>query len=205
MSDNIHSTAIVDDGANIAPTAKIWHFCHVRNGAIIENNVSLARDVYIDKNVKVSKGSRIQNGVSIYDGVTIGEWCFVGPHVIFTNDLYPRAGNLNWNITPTTLESGCSIGAGAIIRCGISVGTFALVAAGAIVTKDIPPFTLVVGTPAREVAKVCACGQTRLPLETEFAELVRTCCSLNLQDEVLHIAEAQVTKMKSQSYQESLL
>lgn len=183
-----HPSAIIEDGAIIKDGSKIWHFCHVRSGAILEENVVLGKDVYVDDGVQIGNNSRVQNGVSIYKGVHISPWCFIGPHVIFTNDLSPRAGNRNWKISHTHLKTGMSIGAGAIIRCGVTLGEFCMIGAGAMVTKDVPAFHLAVGLPAKIEKMVCACGATFLPLKTPSSELIRSCCEENLQPEAFILA-----------------
>src|SRR4051812_34977149 len=157
----IHPTAFIEDNVDIGRNAIIWHFCHVRKNAKIGEDVSLARDVYVDQGVELGKGSRVQNGVSIYAGVHVEPWCFIGPHVIFTNDFYPRVGKKSWNLENTFLRSGASLGAGAMIRCGVEIGSFALVGAAAVVTKDIPMFTLAYGHPAKVESRICGCGQTK--------------------------------------------
>lgn len=176
----VHESAYVDDGAVLEEGSKVWHFCHVRSQAIIRKNVSLGRDVYVDSGVEIGEGTHVQNGVSIYSGVKVGKWCFIGPHVIFTNDNNPRAGNKSWTRVETILESGAAIGAGAIIRCGIRLGSYSMVGAGAIVTKSIAPFQLVVGFPARATYSVCACGQNFFPLETPIRNLLGDCCQANM-------------------------
>jgi UDP-2-acetamido-3-amino-2,3-dideoxy-glucuronate N-acetyltransferase len=185
----IHSSAIVEDGAILMNGSKVWHFCHVRSGAILEEGVVLGKDVYVDADVRIGKNSRVQNGVSIYKGVTIAPWCFIGPHVIFTNDISPRAGNRNWIILPTHLRTGMSIGAGAIIRCGVTLGEFCMIGAGAMVTKDVPHFHLAVGLPAKVEKMVCACGMTFLPLRSSSVDLIRICCEENLDSEALLYAK----------------
>lgn len=195
MSSFIHHTAVVDDGASIGTDCSIWHFCHIRSGASIGNNVSLAKDVYVDANVKIGDFSRIQNGVSIYSGVRISTWCFVGPQVVFTNDQTPRAGNLKWSIVPTVLETGASIGAGAVIRCGINIGAFSMIGAGAIVTKSVPPFHLAIGIPAHISGRICACARTNLPLEAEESELIRECCRTNLKPQMCEVASEIIKAM----------
>lgn len=114
--------------------------------------------MYIDHGVEVGDNCKIQNGVSIYNGVTIGNEVFVGPNATFTNDKIPRASNSNWTVTATQVMNGASIGANATIVCGTVIGSYAMVAAGAVVTKDVAPFTLVVGNPARPVATVDELG-----------------------------------------------
>lgn len=189
--NNIHPTAIVENGAQVDPTARVWHFCHLRENSIIESEVSLGRDVYVDKNVKVSRGSRVQNGVSLYEGLEIGPWCFIGPHAIFTNDQYPRSGKHQWEMKKTVLAAGMSIGAGCVVRCGITIGAFAMLGAGAIVVKDIAPFHLAIGMPAKETKVICACGNTQMPLGTLHPELVRDCCWASLKSEVIDLAISQ--------------
>ncbi len=185
----IHPTAIVETGAVIEEGAKIWHFCHIRQGAQIGKNVITGKGVYVDSGVKIGDNSRIQNGVSLFNGVLIDLWCFIGPHAVFTNDMRPRAGSRSWQIVPTRLELGMSIGAGAIIRCGITLGAFSMIAAGAIVTKSIAPFHLAVGTPAREVEMLCACGGSKLPLKSLSHQLLQECCKSNMQPDFYRCAE----------------
>jgi UDP-2-acetamido-3-amino-2,3-dideoxy-glucuronate N-acetyltransferase len=185
----IHATAVVEDGAILHEGVKVWHFSHVRSTAVLNRGVSLARDVYVDADIEIAEYSRIQNGVSIYKGVQIGSWCFVGPHVIFTNDQRPRAGNRHWDITPTILETGCSLGAGSIVRCGLTIGSFAMVGAGAVVTKPVPPFSLAIGFPARVAGMICACGQTLVDPENLQETLVLPCCLDRLNTQLIPIAK----------------
>lgn len=193
-SSYIHTSAFVEDGVELREGAKVWHFCHVRKGAVLEENVSIGKDVYVDANVRIGKNTRVQNGVSLYTGLKIAPWCFIGPHVIFTNDQTPRVGTKSWKVVETHLETGMSIGAGAIIRCGVKIGAFAMIGAGAIVTKDVPPFHLAMGFPAQCHQMVCACGQTFLPIATKDSELIRDCCHQNLMPELL----AEVTALLEQ-------
>jgi len=179
-----HPSSFVEEGAILEDDAKVWHFCHVRKGAVLGNSVSLGKDVYIDTGVHVGHHSRIQNGVSVYQGLKIAPWCFVGPHVIFTNDQNPRVGTKSWELVETNLEIGMAIGAGAIIRCGVTIGAFAMIGAGAIVTKDVPPFHLAMGFPAQCHQMVCACGKTFLPIASPDSDLVRDCCKENLVPEL---------------------
>ena len=186
----IHPTAVIEQDVQIGNNVAIWHFVHIREGAKIDDNVSLARDVYIDKNVHVGEGTRIQNGVSVYSGLEIGKYCFIGPHVIFTNDLVPRSTNKRWSLLPTILKTGCSIGAGSILICGVTIGEFALVGAGSVVTQKVSPFHLVMGSPARVKKMICACGATSLPLGTSCKSLVAKCCLKNLKKEVISLAKS---------------
>ena len=188
----IHPTAVVERDVSISEGCKVWHFCHVRSGVVLEANVSLGKDVFVDEGVRIGKGSRVQNGVSVYKGVEIDTWCFVGPHVIFTNDLTPRAGNLKWDVIRTILKPGASIGAGSVIRCGITLGEFSLVGAGAIVTKDVHPFHVATGFPAELTKMVCACGRTLFPLRTEQSKLISDCCESVMDPELFTIARAKL-------------
>lgn len=189
QSWSAHPTAIVEEGASIGEGARIWHFAHVRSTAVIGREVNLGKDVYVDCDVAIGDGVRVQNGVSVYHGVHISDWCFVGPYVVFTNDVTPRVGNKDWRVVETHLHVGCSLGAGTIVRCGVTIGAFAMIGAGAIVTHDIPPFHLAVGVPARPQKKVCACGQSFLPLETQPSEYIRDCCRENMDPRVRAAAE----------------
>ena len=192
----VHPTAVIDEGAVLHEGVKVWHFCHVRSTAILERDVSLGRDVYVDSGVRVGRGSRIQNGVSVFAGLRIAPWCFIGPHVTFTNDISPRAGKKSWKIVETHLETGSAIGAGAIIRCGITLGAFAMVGAGAIVTKAVPAFHLALGFPAECRQMVCACGETFLPIASTSAELVRDCCREQLAEDLYEAAEKEVGRLR---------
>lgn len=150
----IHPTAHVSDQADIGVGTKIWINVQVRENAQIGKDCILSKDVYVDHAVKIGDRCKIQNSVSVYNGVEIGDDVFVGPNACFTNDKVPRAFNADWVITPTRIDNGASIGANATIVCGITIGEFAMVAAGSVVTKDVPPYTLVMGNPAVAVARV---------------------------------------------------
>ncbi len=155
----IHPTAIVEEGARIGEGTRIWHFVHIRKGAKIGKNCNIGKGVYIDVNVEIGNNVKIQNFVSIYRGVKIEDDVFIGPHATFTNDLYPRSFNEDWELVPTLVKKGASIGANATIVCGITIGEYAMIGAGAVVTKDVPPFGLVYGNPARLRGFVCYCGR----------------------------------------------
>lgn len=191
----IHPTASVEENVTLGHGVKIWNFCQVRKGSTLGDMVSVGKDSYIDAGVTVGRGSRIQNQVNVYAGVNISDWCFIGPSVVFTNDLYPRVGNKTWKIIETYIETGASIGAGAVIKCGITIGSFAMIGAGAIVTKKVFPFTLVVGLPAVETNRVCGCGQTLLPLDTGPENLIRDCCAENMSDETYKIATREASRI----------
>jgi len=156
MSYFVHKSSFVDENVVIGEDTKIWHFCHVQSGARIGNNCSLGQNVNISNNVVIGNGVKIQNNVSVYEGVEVGNNVFLGPSCVFTNDLTPRAqypkGHDNYK--KTQIGEGASIGANATIVCGHNVGKYALVAAGAVVTKDVPEYTLVAGVPAKVIGKV---------------------------------------------------
>ena len=135
----IHYTAEIEDGAKIGDGTNIWHLCHVRAGAVIGQGCSLGRNVFIDSGVVLGNGVRVQNNVSIYRGVVIEDSAFIGPHVVFTNDKRPRAYPVSggWQIVPTRIRHRASLGAGVVVVCGVTVGEFAMVGAGAVVCRDI--------------------------------------------------------------------
>lgn len=163
----VHPTADVDDRATVGPGTTIWHECQVRAGAVIGRECVLGKGVYVDEGVRVGDRVKLQNGVSLFQGVVLEDGVFCGPHVAFTNDLRPRAVNPDgslkvahdWTVQSTLVRSGASIGANATVRCGITIGRWAMAGAGAVITRDVPDHALVVGTPARLVGYVCACGE----------------------------------------------
>lgn len=162
----VASTAIVEDGAQLGRGVKVWHFSQVRRGAAIGDNTVIGKGCFIDEFVPIGEGSKIQNGSEIYAPASIGNGVFVGPHVVLTNDLHPRAiasdgsvlGASDWQATGCRIDEGAAIGAGSLIVC-TSVGAWALVGAGSVVTRPVAPHALVVGVPARQVGWVCYCGE----------------------------------------------
>lgn len=159
MAYYVHPTAIIEEDVSIGEGTRIWHFVHIRKRARIGRNCNIGKGVYIDTEVRIGNNVKIQNFVSVYRGVTIEDDVFIGPHATFTNDLYPRSYNTSWEIVPTIVKKGASIGANATIVCGVTIGEYAMVGAGAVVTKDVPPFGLVYGNPARLKGFVCYCGR----------------------------------------------
>ncbi len=163
----IHPTAEVSPDAIIGDGTGIWHQCQVREGAHIGEQCILGKNVYVDFGVHIGNRVKIQNNCSVYHGVTIEDGVFLGPHVVLTNDRYPRAinpdgtlkGADDWVVSPTRICYGAAIGARTVILPGITVGRFAMVGAGAVVTRDVPAHGLVVGNPARLIGYVCACGR----------------------------------------------
>lgn len=157
----IHESCYVDRPCAIGRGTKIWHFCHIMQGCEIGENCSLGQNVVVAPGVRIGGGTRIQNNVSVYAGVTIEEDVFLGPSCVFTNDLTPRAFlNGKRERLPTLVRRGASIGANASIVCGVTIGRYALVGAGAVVTKDVPDYALVYGVPARIRGYACRCGRT---------------------------------------------
>lgn len=155
----IHETAVVDEGATIGDGTKVWHFTHISSGATIGSYCSFGQNVYVANDVIVGNNCKIQNNVSLYDGVRLGNEVFCGPSCVFTNDFYPRAqSSEGWELMITRVETGASIGANATIVCGNTIGEHALIAAGAVVTNDVPSHALVAGVPARQIGWVCECG-----------------------------------------------
>ncbi|HET9436056.1 MAG TPA: acyltransferase [Candidatus Limnocylindrales bacterium] len=162
----VHPTADLEPDVRVGPGTSIWHRAQVRIGATIGAECVIGRDVFIDEGVEIGSRVKIQNGALVYHGVTVEDGVFIGPGAILTNDRYPRAitstGDLaradDWTVSPIRLRRGSSIGAGAVIVAGTEVGTFATVGAGAVVTRDVPAHALVVGSPAKRIGWMCACG-----------------------------------------------
>jgi UDP-2-acetamido-3-amino-2,3-dideoxy-glucuronate N-acetyltransferase len=158
----LHPTAIIDPGATIGQGTRIWHFCHLMPGAVIGSDCNIGQNVFIDNNVKVGDGCKIQNNVSLYNGVTLEDHVFIGPSVVFTNVLHPRAFiERKVEFIPTLVQKGATIGANATIVCGVKIGAYALVGAGSVVTRDVPPHAKVFGNPARVVGWVDERGDAR--------------------------------------------
>ncbi|NLB63160.1 MAG: N-acetyltransferase [Fibrobacter sp.] len=152
----INPTAVVEDNVSIGSGTKVWHHCHIREGAKIGENCVLGKNVYIDKGVVIGNGVKIQNNVSVYKGITLEDDVFIGPLAIFTNDPYPRAF-LDWGddkIVETIIRKGASIGAGSAIRCGIEIGKYAMIGMGAVITREVKPYELWIGNPAKLVGIV---------------------------------------------------
>ncbi len=154
----IHDSAFVEEGAEVGDNTKVWMNSQIRAGSIVGDNCIISKDTFIDENVKIGNRCKIQNGVSVYHGVTIEDDVFVGPNACFTNDKVPRAFNQDWHITKTLIKRGASIGANATIVCGIIIGEYSMVAAGSVVTKDVKPYSLVMGNPAKHYSYVDKSG-----------------------------------------------
>ncbi|MGC6415088.1 MAG: acyltransferase [Bacteroidia bacterium] len=156
----VHETSIIDAGAKIGKDTKIWHFSHIMSKAVIGERCNIGQNVYIDNNVKIGAGVKIQNNVSVYANVEVEDDCFLGPSMVFTNVVNPRAFVERKNEFKNTLvKRGCSIGANATIICGITLGEYSFVGAGTLVNKDIPPYAMVVGVPMRTIGWISKNGQ----------------------------------------------
>ncbi|MCL6576114.1 acyltransferase [Kyrpidia sp.] len=168
----IHETASVDPGAVVGKGTKIWHYSHVMSGAVIGERCNLGQNVFIADNVRIGNNVKIQNNVSVYEGVILEDDVFCGPSAVFTNVRNPRSAfprNSFEHYAKTLVKRGATIGANATIVCGVTLGEWAFVAAGAVVTKDVPPYALVVGVPAQFRGWVCECGRS-LAFEGQGAE-----------------------------------
>ena len=153
-----HPTAEVSKKANIGEDTRVWNNAQVREGAVIGARCNIGKNVYIDTDVRIGSGVKIQNNANIYHGVTIEDDVFVGSAVTFINDRFQRAFNKDQAATNTLVRKGASIGANSTVSCGITLGKYCMVGANSVVTKDVPPYALVVGNPAKQIGWVCRCG-----------------------------------------------
>lgn len=169
----VHPTAIIDDGAEIGEGTSVWHFCHICRGAVIGRDCVIGQNVMVAPGVRIGDGCKIQNNVSVYQGVTLEEQVFVGPSVVFTNVINPRAFIPRMaELRPTLVKQGASIGANSTIICGVTIGRYAFVGAGSVVTRLIPDHVLAYGNPARQAGLICECG---INLPTAYAGDWLTC------------------------------
>lgn len=158
MSIFIHESAEVSEKSSIGDGTKVWNLAQIREGAVIGKSCIISKNVYIDKDVRIGDRVKIQNNVNIYHGVVVGNDVFLGPSMTFTNDMFPRAFSDDWEVSETMVEDGASIGANATIVCGTSIGKYAMVGAGSVVTDDVGEYELVAGNPAKRIGWVCRCG-----------------------------------------------
>jgi len=171
-SDNffVHHTAVIDPGASIGAGTQIWHFCHLMGSSIIGNDCKLGQNTYVDANVTIGNRVKIQNNVSVYSGVVIEDDVFLGPSMVFTNVINPRSYIDRKKMFKRTLvRKGATIGANATIICGVEIGSFAMIGAGAVVTKDVTDYALMKGNPARQTGWVSEAGFTLHFDENNFA------------------------------------
>jgi UDP-2-acetamido-3-amino-2,3-dideoxy-glucuronate N-acetyltransferase len=169
----VHESSYIDEPVHIGEGTKIWHFCHVMSGARIGQRCNIGQNVFIGRNVAIGNGCKIQNNVSVYEGVTLEDDVFCGPSMVFVNDVTPRSAfpKGSERFVKTLVKRGCSIGANATILCGLTLGEHAFIGAGAVVTKDVPAYALIYGTPARIHGWICECGE-RLQIQSD-----QTTCS----------------------------
>ena len=163
MSDEpfVHPTAVVDEGAELGPRTKVWHFCHVMPGAVLGAGCNLGQNVFVSGTARLGENVKVQNNVSIYDGVTCEDDVFLGPSCVFTNVSTPRSAvNRRGQYETTHVGRGATIGANATIVCGVSLGAYSFIAAGAVVTQDVRAHALMMGVPARQHGWTCHCGVT---------------------------------------------
>lgn len=157
----IHPTAVIDEGAQIGAGTRIWHFCHLMPGSRIGEHCILGQNVFVDNNTQIGNGVKIQNNVSVYNGVVLEDDVFLGPSMVFTNVINPRSFiERKQEFRKTLVKKGATIGANATIICGIEIGTYAMIGAGAVVTKSVPDYALMTGNPARQTGWVTKAGNT---------------------------------------------
>lgn len=157
----VHSTSIIDENVSIGENSKIWHFSHILSGTTIGKNCSFGQNCVVGGNVSIGNGVKVQNNISIYEGVEIEDDVFLGPSMVFTNVINPRAFIVRREeFKKTLLKKGCSVGANATIVCGVEIGEYAMIGSGAVVNKDVKPYALMVGVPARQIGWVGKSGNT---------------------------------------------
>jgi UDP-2-acetamido-3-amino-2,3-dideoxy-glucuronate N-acetyltransferase len=197
----IHETAEVSDRAQVGKGTKVWHQAQIRENAKVGANCIIGKGVYVDFDVVIGNNVKIQNGASVYHGVTIEDGVFIGPHACLTNDKYPRAitpsGDLkqdqDWEVGRITVKHGASVGARAVVLPDVVIGSFAMIGAGAVVTRDVPDHGLVQGNPARLVGFVCKCGRRLVerPRGEEYAEMWCPVCDETYTIPAVNIQEVQ--------------
>jgi UDP-2-acetamido-3-amino-2,3-dideoxy-glucuronate N-acetyltransferase len=191
-SVHIHPSAIIEDRCNIGPGSRIWQFAHIMSNAQIGEDCSIGQNVVIGQDVKIGRRCKIRNNVSIFKGVTLEESVFCGPSVVFTNVYIPRAelGSMD-QARPTLVQKGAAIGANATVVCGVMIGRYALVGAGAVVTRNVPDFAVVVGNPGRQIGWACICGESLTKeLECRICHRTYQQCPSGLKEKVRDEVEA---------------
>jgi acetyltransferase-like isoleucine patch superfamily enzyme len=183
----VHPTADVSSEATIGPGTMIWHQAQIREGARLGRNCIVSKGVYIDHEVQIGDNVKIQNGVSVYHGVTLEDGVFVGPHACFTNDKRPRAVNPDrtpksagdWIVSPTRVREGAAIGAHSVVLPGVTIGRWAMIGSGAVVTRDVPDYGLVWGNPAHLYGYVCPCGHGLQVADRREDQVLARCTECN--------------------------
>jgi len=171
-----HESAYIDLPCEIGENTRIWHFCHIMKGAVIGKNCSLGQNVVVASTVVIGDGVKIQNNVSLYDGVTLEDHVFCGPSMVFTNVDNPRSEIVRKSeYRPTLVKRGATLGANCTVICGHTIGQYAFVAAGAVVTEDVPAYALVAGVPARQIGWICRCAAERLTFNPAGEARCPTC------------------------------
>ncbi|HOP95635.1 MAG TPA: acyltransferase [Dictyoglomaceae bacterium] len=171
----VHGSSYIDEDVEIGEGTKIWHFSHILKGSKIGKNCVLGQNVMVGPNVRIGNNVKIQNNVSVYEKVEIEDDVFCGPSMVFTNVINPRAFiERKHEFRKTLVKKGATIGANATIVCGVTIGEYALIGAGAVVTKDVPPYALVVGVPAKQIGWVCKCG-VRLEFDEDNMVTCKSC------------------------------
>lgn len=173
-SPHIHPSAVIDKGCTIGKETRIWHFTHVMSGAVVGDNCILGQNVFVGNKVVIGNGVKVQNNVSLYEGVICENEVFIGPSAVFTNVINPRSAIERKNEFKTTrIGKGATIGANATILCGLTIGTYAFIGAGAVVTKNVPDYALMTGNPAKQTGWMSEAGQKLV-----FRDGV-ACCSIS--------------------------
>ena len=206
----VHETADVSPKSQIGEGSKIWQYAQVREGAVLGRNCIVGKGVYIDSDVRIGDNVKLQNGISIYHGVVLEDGVFCGPHCVFTNDKQPRSVNpdgtlketTDWIVSQTLVCVGASIGAHATIVCGVTIGKWAMIGAGAIVTRDVPDYGLVYGNPARLYGFVCPCGKKLVNMRTKRSHKSdgrqMTCPNCDIEIIIPDAEYARLTKFEKQ-------
>ena len=189
MSDFfIHESSFVDANVTIGKNTKIWHFSHILSHTLIGDNCSFGQNSVVGPHVKIGNNVKVQNNISIYEGVEVEDDVFIGPSVVFTNVINPRSFIVRKEeFKKTVLKKGCSIGANATIVCGYNIGEYALVGAGAVVTKDVPDYALVVGNPSRQLGWVSKAGHRLVFNEQDLSTCLETGERYQLKDQKVNV------------------